>query len=477
MSFALIFLPMLMAALSFTITDDRRRIWLLPLTGGVHLLMSIVTLAVPGFDAGYGWLKLDPAGRIVLLLISALFCVCGFYSQGYLRYRLDRPNRIFCACLLFLPGVMSLVAWSHHMGLMWVAVEATSLTAVPLIYFNRTPRSIEATWKYLVVGSVGIAIALLGSFFLAYASLHHGLSATMLFDDLLADAPGLSKPWLHAAFILLMVGYGTKMGLAPMHTWKPDAYGEAPGVVGAMMAGGVTSCAFLAVMRIFHICNAAGENLFASRIMTAMGLFSMAIAAVFIVGQRDFKRMLAYSSVEHMGILILGLGIGGQAIFGSLLHMINNSLIKGAMFLSAGNIHRSYDSKNTTEVRGALRRLPFSGAFFLCGFLAVTGAPPFGLFLSEFTILNAGFGFERFAVSGTFLFLLLITFAGMGTTVLTVVQGRPRANTLGTGYQDNVSTCAPIAILIGLVLLLGLYIPDSLNSLLHDGARYLEGNP
>ena len=198
----------------------------------------------------------------------------------------------------------TLVTCSQHLGLMWVAVEAATLTTAPLIYFNRTPRSIEATWKYLLVGSVGIALALLGSFFLAYSSL--GQDSSLLFRDLLARADQMNRSWLQVAFVLLLVGYGTKMGLAPMHTWKPDAYGEAPGVVGALLAGGLTSCAFLALVRVFHICQAAGEGAYASRLLVFFGLFSIAVAAVFMVGQRDFKRMLAYSSIEHMGILILG---------------------------------------------------------------------------------------------------------------------------------------------------------------------------
>ena len=473
MGFVLICFPFLMAALAFATPSELWRVRLLPFTGAVHLALTLVTLANPGLATGYGWLQLDPAGRIVQLLVSLIFCACGFYTHGYLRYRADRPNRIFCICLLVLPGIMSLVAWSHHMGLMWIAVEATSLAGAPLIYFNRTPRSIEATWKYLLVGSVGIAMALLGTFFLAYATVHHGFAVSMQFDDLLAASPNASKPWLHAAFILLLVGYGTKMGLAPMHTWKPDAYGEAPGVVGAMMAGGLTSCGFLAILRVFHLCNAAGEGLFMNRILIFMGLFSMAVAAVFIVGQRDFKRMLAYSSVEHMGILILGLGIGGNAIYGVLLHLVNNALTKGVMFLSAGNIHRSFNSKNTAEVTGALNRLPFSGTLFLCGFLAVTGSPPFGPFLSEFTILNAGFGSGRYLEASLFLFFLLIVFIGMGSAVLTVVQGRPSAGTPDTPYRDSLRTCLPIAILMGLVLMLGLYIPSFLNNLLREGASFL----
>src|SRR5207248_2432294 len=161
-----------------------------------------------------------------------------------------------------------------------------------------------------------------------------------------------------AAFVLLLVGYGAKMGLAPMHTWKPDAYGEAPGLVGTLLAGGVTSCAFLALLRVYQVCRASADSEFARELLMFMGIFSMAVAAVFMVRQRDFKRMLAYSSVEHMGILVLGIGIGGVGVYGALLHMINNGLAKGVLFLSAGNIHRSYGSKRADDVRGALERVP-----------------------------------------------------------------------------------------------------------------------
>ncbi len=260
-------------------------------------------------------------------------------------------------------AMMTLVALSHHLGLMWVAMEATTLASAPWIYFNRNPRSLEATWKYLLIGSVGIALALLGSFFLAYASLKSGLSSTLLFDQLIHDAPRLSGPWLHAAFVLLFIGYGTKMGLAPMHNWKPDAYGEAPGVVGTLLAGGITSCAFLAILRVQQICAAGAEAETARRVMIGMGLLSVAVAAVFLVRQRDFKRMLAYSSVEHMGILVLGIGIGGAAVYGALLHMINNGLTKGVLFLSAGNIHRSFGSKFTDHVRARSAAYRFPGRY------------------------------------------------------------------------------------------------------------------
>jgi len=360
---------------------------------------------------------------------------------------------------------------------MWVAMEATTLATAPLIYFNHTPRSIEATWKYLLVGSVGIALALLGAFFLAYAAVQRGVDSSLMFEDLVRNAPQLSRAWLHVAFVLLLVGFGTKMGLAPMHTWKPDAYGEAPGVVGALLAGGVTNCAFLALVRIDHICRAAGEAPYTGRLLVFMGLLSMAVAAVFMVGQRDFKRMLAYSSVEHMGILVLGIGVGGGAVFGTLLHVINNGLTKGVLFLSAGNIHRGFGAKTTDEVRGAMRRLPLSGTLFLLGFFAITGSPPFGPFISEFAILNGTFAAGKFLVGGLFLAMLLVIFIGMGRTVLTVVQGRPTAAAPTTAYREGLLTGLPVLVSFAAVFMLGLYVPAPLEHLLRDAVRFLEVRP
>jgi hydrogenase-4 component F len=477
MAYALILFPLVMAAIAALVPSNGRRPWLLPLTAVPHLAMTVLVLARPELTVTAPWLVLDPPGRIVQLLIGTLFVLCSFYTVGYLRHRKERSNRVFCACLLAFLGITSLVTWSHHLGLMWVAIEGTTLVSAPLIYFNRTQRSIEATWKYLLVGSVGIALALLGTFFLAYASLHAGLESKLTFEHLVRHAPSLSKPWLHAAFILLLVGYGTKMGLAPMHTWKPDAYGEAPGVVGTILAGGVTSCAFLALLRIYHICNAAGETAYVSRLLLFMGLLSMAVAGLFMVGQRDFKRLLAYSSVEHMGILVLGLGIGGPALFGTMLHVLTNGLTKGVLFISAGNIHRAYGSKNIDEVRGAMRRLPLSGTLFLAGFLAITGSPPFGPFISEFSILNGAFDAGRFVTAGLFLVLLLVVFIGMGATVLRVVQGRVPIEAADTPFRDSLLTGAPAVIFMALVLLLGLYIPAPLTNLLNNAVNFLEARP
>jgi len=484
----LILFPLVMAAVTFAVPSNRWRPWLVPVGALGHLCLVVAAVFGLGWASvpqSESWLSLDAVAKVFLTFLSVLFFLCSLYTPAYLALRSDRPNRIFCANLLVVLAMMTLVALSHHLGLMWVAMEATTLACGPMLYFNHNPRSLEATWKYLLVGSVGIALALLGSFFLAYSSLQAVEGGTLFFDQLIEVDPRLRASWLHAAFVLLFIGYGTKMGLAPMHTWKPDAYGEAPGVVGTLLAAGVTSCAFLAILRVYQICGAGAEAESARRIMIFMGLLSMAVGAVFMVRQRDFKRLLAYSSVEHMGILVLGIGIGGLAVYGALLHLINNGLTKGVLFLSAGNIHRAYGSKVTGEgsdgegvpppVRGALQRVPFSGAMFLIGFLAITGSPPFGPFVSEFTIVNAAMVQGHFVASGLFLLILGVAFLGLGSTVLAVVQGNPSEQTDINGYHDSISTGAPILLFLALVLLLGLCIPPPLDTLLRDAARLIPG--
>lgn len=475
----LILFPLAMAGAMFAIPSNRWRPWFLPVgaLGNLGLVLYAIVEAGRGAPVGGlgGWLLLDSLGKLVLGFLAVLFFLCMLYAPGYLALRHDRPNRLFCANLFASLAMMTLVTLAHHLGLMWVAMEATTLVSAPSIYFNHNARSLEATWKYLLIGSVGIALALFGSFFLAYASLKSGLESTLLFEQLVKDAPNLSAPWLRAAFVLLFVGYGTKMGLAPMHTWKPDAYGEAPGLVGTLLAGGVTSCAFLAILRIYQICSAGGNAQFAREIMVFMGLFSMGVAAAFMVRQRDFKRMLAYSSVEHMGILIVGVGIGGLAVYGALLHLVFNGLTKGVLFLSAGNIHRAYGSKFTDDVRGALRRVPLSGALFLAGFLAITGSPPFAPFVSEFTILSAAADSRQYVTGGLFLLMMAIVFIGMGATVLAVVLGNPPAERPDSHrFHDSVSTGLPILLFMVLVVIFGLYIPAPLESLVREAAASLE---
>ena len=471
----LILLPLAAALLATFLPWHQGRSWLLPLCGGLHLLLAGFLVAAP--TAGFGpWIGLDALSRLVLMVTSLLYFGCAIYAVGYLDLRRDRGNRVIVPCLLGFLSAMTLAISARHLGLLWMAVEATTIASAPLIYYNRNRLSIEATWKYLLLCSVGIALAMLGMLFVAYAALvGGGVPVNLQFDNLLAGAANLSRPWLHAGFVFLLVGFGTKMGLAPLHSWKPDAYGEAPGMVGALLAGGLTSVAFLAILRALQLMVAAGDGAMARQALLGMGLLSLLVAAVFMVRQPDIKRLLAYSSVEHMGILAIGVGIGGLATFGALLHLVNNALTKGVLFLSAGNIQRAYDSKRLSEVHGALATLPISGSLFMAGFLAITGSPPFGPFLSEFTILRGIFGSGRIGVGLTMLFLLAVVFIGMGATALTATQGEPVK--LDTAFKDSILlVISPIVFLL-LVLLLGVYLPEPLRAALQAAAALLEVQP
>lgn len=474
---ALISVPLMGAAVTWLIPFDRLRPKVLALFALAHLAITLqLLLDTPPASPG-GWIQLDAIGKIVLLSISVLFLFCAAYAMGYLYYRRERSNRIICVGLLGCLAAASLVTVSHHLGLMWVALETTTIAMAPLIYFNRNARSIEATWKYLLICSVGVALALIGLFFLAYATIVAGVEPSLLLDDLVRHAGKLSSGWVHAAFVFLLVGFGTKMGLAPLHTWKPDAYGEAPGLVGAMLAGGLVNLAFLALLRVYQLCIATREIVFFQNALMVMGLISMLFAAVFMARQSDFKRMLAYSSVEHVGIMAVALGLGGRAIFGALFHVLANGLTKGVLFLSAGNIHRSFNSKSTTQVRGALRRLPWSAGLFLAGFIAITGSPPFAPFISEFTIVSSALIQKQALVGALFLVSLTVIFIGMALTVLPMIMGETPPESEQTAYRDSFWTVGPPLALLLLVLLLGVWIPAPLMAILTDAAQLLEVRP
>jgi hydrogenase-4 component F len=472
----LVLLPLAAAVVAFLTRSERIRPWIVAGTAVLHLGGA---LRLTGDETAFwSWFGVDSLGHLILIVVSSLFVLCSIYGIGYLRVRTERSNRVFCACLLTFLAMTTAITLAQHLAVLWVAVEGATLSTAVLIYFNHNARSLEAAWKYLMIGSVGIAIALLGSLFVGYAALHGTAGdQSLIFGALVEHASLLSRPWLRAGFVLLLVGYGTKMGLAPLHTWKPDAYGEAPGIIGALLAGGMTSCAFLALLRIYGVLQAAGEGPFARELFVALGLLSMAVAAIFMAGQRDFKRMLAYSSVEHMGILVLGIGLGGLAVLGALLHLINNALTKVVLFLSAGNIHRAYRSKRIDEVGGALRRLPLSASLFLAGFFAVTGSPPFGPFISEFTIVNGAMTGGHYAAAGLFLFFLFVIFVGMGATVLAVVQGPTSPAGLASTYRPGLwEIASPIAALVAVVGM-GIWVPAPLYQLVQRAAAMLERAP
>ncbi len=486
---AIILLPALTGVSALLVKGERARRLILPATAVAHSFMVLRVWMVPPEPSWGGLLYTDSLGILFLGVTSALFLCASFYSVGYLSRELtgrredfvqgyifsNAPEAIFVACMLFFLSAMSLVALSQHFGILWVGIEATTLTSAPLIYFHRHRRSLEATWKYLIICSVGIALALMGYLLLSVsASGAGGEGPELAVSELVKGAGTLSRPWLKAAFIFFLVGYGTKVGLAPLHTWLPDAHSEAPSVVSALLSGALLNCAFLGILRALQVCNAAGERAFCADMLTLMGLLSMGVAAVFIMRQPDYKRMLAYSSVEHMGIVALGVGMGGGAVFGAVLHALNHSLTKGMLFLVAGNILTHYRSKSSDDVRGLMRSLPVSGALWVAGFLAITGSPPFGLFLSEFAVLSGALSGGHYLVACIYLVLLSVIFVGMAGVVLKMSLGGPSGGPAASAVEP-ASAVYPAVVLCVAVTVLGVYVPGPLQTLIREAAGSIGG--
>ncbi len=468
---ALLALPVVAGLGAYWLPSARVRMGLLLGTAALHLAGCLAAWRLPCGPASGDWLGLDALGLIVLTVASAVFLAVAVGSRAFLAAHAQRGERVFAGCLFGFLGAATLVAESQHLALMWIGMEATTLAMAPLVFHSRTRRSLEAVWKYLLLSSVGIGLALFGTFFLAAAQ---GAGRPLILGDLVLHAASLQPGLLRAAFVFLLVGYGTKMGLAPLHAWKPDTYGEAPAPVAALMAGALTSCAFLGLARVTQVMVAAHQFAFVRPPLLALGLASLVVSAGFMVWQTDLRRLFAYSSVEHMGLLAIALGIGGAGMFGAALHIVGNGLVKAAMFLAVGNVILLSKTSESGGTRGLLRRAPWTSVLLVLGLFAVTGSPPFALFVSEFAILGAAFHAGLAWLALVIVALFTIVFVAMARVLLRVVYTAPEPG--ASVLAERPALVAGPALLVGAVLLLGLHVPAPLRAVLADAARALGGN-
>jgi len=471
--YLLIGLPVIMGTGVFLFRlHERTQKTILVATAMVHCFMTMSLWFRPCGILFNTFMGIDAPSQLVLTVVSVLFCIISVYMCGSLTNERMHAHSVCVGSLLFFLAAMTLVTFSRHMGLLWIAIEATTLLSVPLINYYHSTESIEATWKYLLISSLGIAMALLGTFFLAIAT---SQVTTIFLDDILLNAQLLSVPWLKLSIIFLVVGYGTKMGLAPMHTWKPDVYGEAPPPIGALLAGVLTSCAFLAFFRIAQICMHAHIGDIFSPVFILMGILSIAIAAIFIMGQKDFSRLLGYSSIEHMGIIVLGLGLGGQAVWASFYHVINNSFVKGLIFLAAGNVYRIYKTKKVADIQGSIHSLPVSSVFLLVGFIAVTGFPPFGIFYSEILIFKQALVTHHYVVAFLYFLFLTVIFFGFSRILLQMVFGEAPESVMPP-VKENMFFVLPLVLITVILFVIGIILPSSLSQIIAQSSLLLGGN-
>jgi hydrogenase-4 component F len=354
----------------------------------------------------------------------------------------------------------------NNVALMWVAIEATTIVSAILIPLHRSKASVEASWKYILIGSVGIALAFAGTVlaYFDFVSLLGRRQDALNWTLLMEVAPGLHADVLRLAFVFLVVGYGTKAGLAPMHTWLPDAHSEAPAPLSAMMSGVLLAVAQYAIIRWKAVVDAAGGPAFTNEVLTALGLVSIAIGALSLVRQQSYKRLLAYSSVEHSGLICLGLTFGPAGVFASLLHLLNHAVAKSMSFLLAGRILARFKSADVDRVTGLVRTMPVSGPLFASGVLALMGLPPFGLFVSEFLLFRAGFTTGHFAATSAALLLAGVGFIGLAGHLARMLHGAA-PDGVATGERDWW-VLAPLAVSVVVLIVLGLFLPAAVAQLL-----------
>jgi hydrogenase-4 component F len=425
---------------------------------------------------------LDGLSGVFLVSVAFVYAVVAIYSAGYLRPGVGhvRLRRVYWPLLNLFGLALLATPIVANLGVLWVAVELTTVVSALLVTSEGSDQALEAGWKYIVIGSAGLALGLLGIVLIYAAGVPTlGDHYTPTYASLAAAGPHLNRALVHAGFGFVLVGFGTKVGLVPMHAWLPDAHSEGPSPVSAMLSGALLAGALYAVLRLGAIAQLAVGASFVHVLLLVFGVLSLVLAGLFALRQTNYKRLLAYSSIEHMGIVSLGLGIGGPiAAYGAFLHVVVHAAAKTLAFFGAGELLSRYESREVDDVRGVMRAAPFTGAMVLIGALAIAGVPPFGIFRSELLIVTGGFSHSKFALAGLLVLFANVAFVGLYQTFHRMVLSRGDA---GDGRDPRLLRAEqPLMVLamlasLTVVLVLGVWIPGPLDHLLHSAAAVVGG--
>lgn len=423
------------------------------------------------------WIHLDSLAGLFLAILGIVGFLTGLYSIGYMNHEVHE-GEISVGTLCNYYGffhlflfTMLLVITSNNLILMWAAVEATTLSSAFLVGIYGQRSSLEAAWKYIIICSVGVAFGLFGTI-LVYANAVNVMpdpEMAIFWTEVLKYTDLLDPTLMHLAFVFVLIGFGTKTGLFPMHAWLPDAHSEAPSPTSALLSAVLLNCALLIIIRYYIIVTSSIGGEFTQTLLLVFGLMSVAVAAFFILVQKDMKRLLAYSSVENMGLIAVALGIGGSlGVLAALLHTLNHSLGKTLLFCGSGNVLLKYGTRDITVVKGLLRTMPFTAVVFAGGALALGGMPPFNVFLSEFMIVVAGLVANHFWLTLLVLILITVVLGGLIRMISKTLFGeQPECVARG---ELGILTTLPMAILIVLMLVMGTYIPQPVSRLLENAA-------
>jgi len=448
----------------------------------VFLCVLAVCFAEPLPSGVGGVLRLDAMGAVFLLTVGLLYAIAAIYSVGYLAAEAGPHARVYVrrySVLLHLFGFsLLLVPLVDNLAVLWIAIELTTISSALLVAIQDTDRALEAAWKYALIASAGLALALNGVILL-YAAGASALGSTYEpnWTSLMAVAPKLPPGLVVLSLLFAAAGFGAKAGLVPMHTWLPDAHSEAPSAVSGMLSGALLANAMYAIFRFATIATRAAGPLAVQRVLTIFGILSLLAAAFFVLRQSDYKRLLAYSSIEHMGILALAAAFGTPlALYGLFMHVINHGAAKSLVFFGSGSVLRKYGSKEIDSVGGMLGLMPWTGPALLAGAFAISGLPPFGIFRSELLIVAGGFAGGSFVVAALFLVLVNLAFLGIAWYFTRMVYG-PRPSSAAALVPGEVNPWIVTALLLDLLVVvgIGLYVPTPLSHLLSQAAAILGG--
>ena len=432
-------------------------------------------------EAFGGFLRADALSALVTGLTAFVALACGVYAVGYLREE-ERAGKVTARLLhryyvltpIFV-GAMMAVPLVNNLGLMWVAIESTTLASVLLVRFYNQKSSLEAAWKYIIIGSAGIALALFGTVLIYFSAAQvigehaeNGFNWSVLINVADKCQPAAMK----LAFVMALVGYGTKAGLAPMHTWKPDAYAEAPVPSAALLGAAFINCAVYGIMRFSTLAAKCLGHQYPGNLLVLFGVASILVAAPFVLVQRNFRRLLAYSSIDHAGIMVAALGFGGKlGALGAVLHMVFHAVAKPLLFFCAGNVQQHYGTAQLRKVSGVIRTLPWTGGLFLLATFAVTGVPPFSLFQSEFTTLSAAFAADRVWPAAFFVAGIVTIFAGFLVLMSKLNLGQPAPDAV-RGAECPWKLGAMLFVAVP-VIVIALALPGPLYELVRRAAQMI----
>ncbi|MHB1533671.1 MAG: proton-conducting transporter transmembrane domain-containing protein [Acidimicrobiales bacterium] len=425
-----------------------------------------------------GWLRTDSLSVVFLVAVTFLYALTAIFAVGYLHPVGDpadqaRYNRRFFAGLNVFCWAMAMVPVVNGLALLWVAIEVTTVVSALLVAIDNTDGATEAAWKYVLIASMGLGIGLFATIVMYYAGAQvFGGAYELFYPKLLASAAHFPPAVVRLSFVLAVLGFGTKMGLVPVHTWLPDAHSEAPTPVSALLSGSLLAVSFYAILRYFQIAVRAVGPTFPRDVLLAFGLASLALAALYLASQRDLKRLFAYSSVEHMGILAIGMSFSAPiAIVGVLLHVLAHAAAKGTAFFGAGSVVRKLGTKDMARIRGGIGALPWSGPMLVLAVLGLCAMPPGGMFRSEFLIVSGGLADPADAVVAVL--VVLVTTASLGLSFFgTRIMLGPTPDTVVKGETSWLVVTAMVLGLGGLVLL-GVHPPATLSQLLSRAATEL----